>query len=502
MTGKTLPLYIHKTLFALLIFSALLTLPASAEGGAPELAVNVILSDGQEAGCVLDGNVSTYASLSAGSSAVISSTDKICGLYIKWNKVPGRWYLTADGVSYNAGTDGFLHEYISLNSPAGKIIITASGGAVQLTEVCCFGEGSVPDWVQVWQPPCEKADLLLLPTHADDEQLFFAGILPYYAGELGAYVQVAYMTNHWDSLRRPHEQLDGLWTAGVRNYPVIGPFPDDPASLGSKSETVETVLNRAMSVYDEEAVTEYQVELIRRFRPQVIVGHDFDGEYRHGAHILNAYTLRKALELSGDATYYPASAEKYGVWDVPKTYIHLYKENPIVMDWDVPLKHFNWLTAFEVSKAAYACHLSQQRTWFTGWLNQEKAADISTYSPCLYGLYRSTVGQDSGIGDFFENIITYEEQERQENLRLQLEEARRSAELTERMFLETAEKNLRLKHEEKLRLAAEEKARQEEIAAQEKERQRQILILKILTAAVALVILTTLTSLLRRRKRR
>jgi hypothetical protein len=257
-----------------------------------------------------------------------------------------------------------------------------------------------------------------------------------------------------------------------------------------------------MSVYDTEAVTEYQVELIRRFRPQVIVGHDFDGEYRHGAHILNAYTLREALELSGNAAIYPASSEKYGVWDAPKTYIHLYKENPIVMDWDVPLKHFNGLTAFEVSKAAYACHISQQRTWFTGWLNQEKAADILTYSPCLYGLFRSTVGQDSGIGDFYEHIVTYKEQERLETCRLQLEEARKSAELTERMFIEAAEKKLRLKHEEKLRLAAEEEARQAELAAQEEERQEHLLILKAITAAVAAVILITLIIFLRRRKRR
>ncbi len=309
--------------------------------------------------------------------------------------------------------------------------------------------------MQIWKPPCEKADLLLLPTHADDEQLFFAGVLPRYAGEEGAAVQVAYMTNHWDTVSRPHEQLDGLWTAGVRNYPVIGPFPDEPASLGSKSEAAEAVLQRALSVYDEEAVTEFQVELIRRFRPQVIVGHDFAGEYGHGAHMLNAYTLSRALELSGDASNYPESAEKYGVWVVPKTYMHLYEKNKIVMDWDVPLKRFGGLTAFEVSKLGYACHISQRETWFTGWLNREKAADIVAYSPCFYGLYESTVGMDTGKGDFFENIVTYAEQEkiaREKGLRLEkeLEEAWRE--------LEKAEAALRLKHEEALRRREEEKA--------------------------------------------
>ena len=36
----------------------------------------------------------------------------------------------------------------------------------------------------------EDADMLLLPTHADDEHLWFGGTMPYYAGELGYKVQV------------------------------------------------------------------------------------------------------------------------------------------------------------------------------------------------------------------------------------------------------------------------------------------------------------------------
>ena len=35
-----------------------------------------------------------------------------------------------------------------------------------------FGEGELPDWVQRWEPTVEKADLLVLATHPDDELIF------------------------------------------------------------------------------------------------------------------------------------------------------------------------------------------------------------------------------------------------------------------------------------------------------------------------------------------
>jgi LmbE family N-acetylglucosaminyl deacetylase len=487
--------------------------PASAESGTAPLlndSLTVNISDGQSGGALLDDNVYTYLYLKGDTTIIINQPEGISGLYIIWNKVPGKWTYTLDGVSNNAGQNGYLHEYIKLNKATAEVKINSPSEGAQISDIYCFGEGSLPDWVQVWQPPCDKADLLLLPTHSDDEQLFFAGVLPYYAGELNLSVQVVYMTNHWDTVRRPHEQLNGLWTVGVRSYPVVGPFPDDAASLGSKAETVETVFKRALSVYDEEAIKEFQVETIRRFRPLVIIGHDFAGEYRHGAHILNAYTLKEALELSGNAAYYPSSAQKYGVWDVPKTYIHLYEENQIVMNWDVPLNNFNGLTAFEVTKLGYACHLSQQRTWFTSWLNQAKAADITAYSPCLYGLYRSTVGLDSGKADFFENIITYEKQAEliNDNKSHLLAQEQRAAELTESSLSKVKTQTLQLRQEEAIRQAEEAQRRLEEEAQRldekAKELSQRLMKIQILKAAaflVIVIIITGLVLLLRRRKR-
>ncbi len=370
---------------------------------------------------LLDGEYTTYVPLSGGDVLRITAAAEFTALYIIWNKVPGSWTLSAGNHSYTLGTHGYLHEFVDVKALTGAAVKEASVTIPKDLSVCdvyAFTEGSLPDWVQVWQPPCEKADLMLLSTHSDDEQLFFAGVLPYYAGEIGAAVQVVYLTNHWDVQNRPHEQINGLWTVGVRNYPIVGPFPDDADTLNRTGESVDETLRRTLEIFGEDALVRYQVEMIRRFKPQVIVAHDANGEYQHGAHIANTYSLRKALEPAADPAQYEESAQQYGTWAVPKTYLHLWEENKIVMNWDEPLSKFGGKTAFEVSKSGYACHRSQQWTWFTKWLTGTaegesdtiaKASEITKYSPCEYGLYQTAVGSDTNA-DFLDHITLYRDQ--------------------------------------------------------------------------------------------
>lgn len=372
-------------------------------------------------GRLLDSDYTTYVYVASGDTLTITQESGIASLYIIWNKVPGEWTLSANGIDYNLGQNGFLHEYIDIKSLTGTSpteISVKVHGDISICDIYTFTEGTLPEWVQTWNAPCEKADIMLLSTHSDDEHLFFAGLLPYYAGEIGASVQVVYLTNHWDVQNRPHEQINGLWAVGVRNYPVVGPFPDDPDTLNRTGELPEETLARVLEIFGEDALCQFQVEMIRRFKPQVIVGHDVNGEYQHGAHIANTYSLKEALEIASDEAKYPESAELYGTWSPLKTYIHLLKENEIVMNWDVPLEAFGGKTAFEVSKEGYARHYSQHWTWFTRWLTGTDdgyedtillASQISTYSPCEYGLYSTSVGQDTGA-DMLEHITLYRDQ--------------------------------------------------------------------------------------------
>jgi len=369
-----------------------------------------------------DGDKFTYTNSKTSDTVItLESETGIGSLYIVFWKNYGEWKLSDANKTVSCGENGFLHEYVNtaalFNEAPIKLTLTFSGKTASIAEIFMFSEGEVPSYVQKWNPPCEKADLFLLSAHSDDDQLFFAGLLPYYAGEMGYKTQLVYFVNHKDENNRIHELLDGLWVTGVSNYPVIGPFPD--IFCNSLEEAKQAYKNAG---YGEEMITKYITELLRRFRPLVVVGHDEKGEYGHGTHALSTYILKKALEAAPDANAFPESAEKYGTWDVPKTYLHLYTENQIVMDWDKPLEHFERKTAFQVSQEAFAYHKSQHWTWFYSWLYGKSgnkitlASQINYCSPSKYGLFRTSVEQDKLKNDLFENIMTYGEQDAAEAL--------------------------------------------------------------------------------------
>ncbi|MFA7674363.1 MAG: hypothetical protein WCY62_10985, partial [Clostridia bacterium] len=339
-----------------------------------------------------DRDYGTKYSLSKGSQVTISAAEEIYAIYVIWDNIPGEWTLYSNGETVTGGQNGFIHEYIALPEVSDKAVITIKADKAVICDIYTFSYGTLPDWVQTWQTPWEDADMLLLSTHADDEHLYFGGMMPYYAGELGLKVQVAYLVNHWTEQPRPHELLNGLWTVGIIAYPIIGPFAD----IYSDS------LAHAKTVYREDAVIEYQVELLRRFKPEVVISHDLNGEYGHGGHMLNAYCLTLAVGYAADAALYPVSAAEFGTWDTPKLYLHLYAQNEIIMNWDIPLERFDQSTAFEMAKEGYSCHLSQQH-----WSFAVRQGE-SQYDCRRFGLYRSLVGPDILKNDVFENIVLSE----------------------------------------------------------------------------------------------
>jgi LmbE family N-acetylglucosaminyl deacetylase len=359
------------------------------------LAARVTVDDGA-ATALTDGSPKTRKTFADGDSLSIAADEKLKYLYLIWDTPPTDAVLSLGGTEVALGGHGFLHELVTLERGYDASSVAAElqfRDKHTLCDVYAFGLGQLPDWVQAWEPPLDKADLLVLPTHADDEFIMFGGVLPTYAGERQLAVQVVYLTHHREiNPLREHERLDGLWTVGVTAYPVVGPFPDTGLTKDS--------LEAAATAFGRDAVLEFQVRMLRRFKPGVVVGHDLKGEYGHGAHRLNAVTLTEALELSGDPLSYPQMASAYGVWDVPKTYLHLYRGDntgEIVMDWNIPLTRFGGKTAYEMAVEGFAKHVTQTNDYTVrqegGWHDSRR-----------FGLFRSTVGPDTEMDDFFEHI--------------------------------------------------------------------------------------------------
>jgi LmbE family N-acetylglucosaminyl deacetylase len=282
---------------------------------------------------------------------------------------------------------GYEHQYVKLPGVTSlRVHAGNTGGIMSIAEIHLIGEGRTPDWVQQWESLEGKADMMLLSAHPDDEFIWFGGALPLYAGERGCKVQVVYMT--CGASNRRNELLDGLWTAGVHYYPMIGSFQDKGTITREKTYHAWGGTKR---------IYPWLVDMLRRYQPDVLLTHDSSGEYGNSAHQIAAYASIHCAAKAAQEDFDPASFEKYGVWQVKKLYLHLYKENPIVMDWQVPLAAFGNRTAFSVAEEALLKHKSQHP------LNDDMA-ESGRYDCRKFGLYMSTVGEDVRKNDFFENI--------------------------------------------------------------------------------------------------
>lgn len=517
--------FLSRTIFrflnAAVLLLFLIAVPAlAAEASGTEIGFETVgISNPQR---LFDDSTSTYTSIPADGAVTLTHGDGITALYIKFDRIPLPWTLTdpATGKQVVCGQNAFLHEYVDTSAlfgtSPGSLVLTFPQGAV-IADIYGFSGDTLPHWVQQWQPPCQQADLLLISSHSDDEQLFFAGVLPYYTIERNLSVQVAYVVQHFEAYgapdhRRPHEQLDGLWAVGVRNYPVMSDFPD----LYSESKDRSTAFSSAQAVYESAGVTYsdfvgYMVDCIRRFQPLVIVSHDLNGEYGHGTHVYAAAALTDALVLAADESQYTESAAAYGAWTVEKTYLHLYPENQITMDWDTPLESLGGKTPFQITQEGFSFHKSQHWTWFYKWIYGTadapitQASQVRGYSPCRYGLYDSKVGPDTAGGDFFENVETYAEriartEAEAEAARLQAEaeaaaKAKADAEAAARALEEAAAK---AKEEAEARARAEEQARAD--AAAERQAHIHRVLLSAGIAAAVLCFSVILFILIRRRK--
>ena len=455
-----------------------------------------------------DGDTYNHRTSSGQAAITLKNGNGIGGLYILFDLEYGEYTVKNNdtGAVATVGTHGFLHEYINLKTLFGtlpqSVTLEFTNGTVRLSEVYALSDGTPPSFVQTWSAPLDgKADIVLFATHGDDDQLFFAGLMPLYAKARGVAFQVVYMTDHRNLTNsRTHEMLNGLWAVGITAYPVFGDFED--FRIDDLEDTYYEYESLGRS---RQELQSFVVEQIRRFRPQVAIGHDLKGEYGHGMHMVYADLLTKALDLSGNADAFPESAQKYDVWDVPKLYLHLYEENPIVLDYDTPLDALDGMTPFEVTqKYGYPCHESQQWTWFTDWLNGysdeiTKASQIETYNPCKFGLYRSLVGADVEKNDFLENIVTYAEQVRLEQERLEqerLEQERLEQERLEQERLEQERLEQERLEQERLEKEQLEKRRQEH-----EKKMREIYALLILLGVLVVLTIVLLIVSANQRKR-
>ena len=221
------------------------------------------------------------------------------GLYIVWGDDVMPWHLLreeADGtwsVLHTGEAGGFLHQYIPLQGETARLRIVSDGEAtryLRIKELYVLGEGETPDWVQRWQPPAQKADLLVLSAHPDDEWIYMGGVIPSCV-DAGKTVQVAYLTTA--DTRRRSELLDGLWHCGITNYPYIAYFkPNLCRSLRAQYDT-----------WSEVQFVRHVSRIVRIYKPDVLVTHSVGGEGGDGGHMACADAAKRSVHTAMDDKY-------------------------------------------------------------------------------------------------------------------------------------------------------------------------------------------------------
>ena len=353
---------------------------------------------------VSEGSASDITDLSmktawkpAGSSAEVRIMLPDAGaawIQINWSVEPTNFTLTEYDANENVirarslGDEGIfpcISQLYALEANTRYVFLNFAQPGQGINKIRIYPEGELPKTVVEWEAPHEKCDLLVVSTHQDDEWLWFGGIIPYYDLVKGKDVQVAYMANC--GRYRYAEALNGLAVSGVRTYPFFLGLTDRRDS--SLDDAINTWNGR-------ETIMDVMVAMIRRFKPEVILTHDWNGEYGHPQHIITSRAMEYVIEAAADPAQYPESAEAFGAWQVKKLYRHLETKDRIEFDWHVAYPEFGGRTGLQVATDSMNEHASQ--------LEYYQVQDHGKYDNSLFGLSYSTVGSDEAHNDLFENI--------------------------------------------------------------------------------------------------
>ena len=392
-----------KYLFLIILFIPFTVLAETAKN----ISLNAKYYDNDRELIMLnDNSYDSYTTISKGNTLTIKSEKDIKHIYIIYEIISSKGKLKTEKESIELGVNGFIHEYQKLSAPVNTLKLSYNND-VTISEIQVYSEGEIPDDVQIWKKE-KTTDLMIFSTHADDEVLFFAGIIPTYI-DRGKKIHVTYLARHelgkHKNQIRMHEQLDGLWTLGITDYPTFGYIPDAYSKIKENTpkekekvlKTVEKQLEE-VNITDEDIIN-FDIKVMRQYKPKVIVMHDEYGEYGHGQHILNTLLLKEAIKKVDTNDY-----------KLSKAYIHLYdKDNWTILDLDKPLDYYEGKTAYQKCKEAFLKHVTQQFSKYPAWLNGKNneytsAKDIKSYSPMYWGLYYTSVGKDKKKNDLFENI--------------------------------------------------------------------------------------------------
>ncbi|MEG2429519.1 MAG: hypothetical protein RSA99_03975, partial [Oscillospiraceae bacterium] len=240
---------------------------------------------------ITDNDMSTFCNIEKTTKIVVTSKKGFYGVNFIFDVPPKKWRIIQENNDeISCGKNGFLHEYVKFDNQQKKIIIEFE--CAKLSEIQFFTDGKLPSNVQIWNPPHYNSDLLLVCDKAGDEFNLFGGLIPLL--EKDKKIQVAYTQELFDksNSKLQHDLLNSLWNSGLTTYPSF---------FESKKSDEK-----------EDDILQYQVEIIRRFKSNVIV-LPYENSPNFGS-------FKKALTAAKKPEEFQLSALEYGVYSPEKVY--------------------------------------------------------------------------------------------------------------------------------------------------------------------------------------
>lgn len=324
----------------------------------------------------LDAYVESYLPLLKGEELLAEMPEAARGLYLEWYG-PNPAYLIEEigetgSVIKSHEASAFVNAYFELQEDTRALKITAQEDCQLSTLRLYAADAELPDDLQRWQAPHERADLVFLAAtpEAALEDLFAA--IAIYAVEHEVQTAIVCMSGGTRALQ--NDLLAALWKLGIENYPYFGGFftwNDQSYSLVNAEWKVTPVHN-------------YLESMLTALTPRILVTHANDKDAINQA---KYYTVEQLLKLTGK--------KKALLSDIGLEKLYLAADEGTALDLDTPLFSLDGATARE---AVEDIAFSQYTTL------QIRPAGIEAQARATFKLHYTNVGEDQAGNDLLENI--------------------------------------------------------------------------------------------------
>lgn len=265
------------------------------------------------------------------------------GIYVAWYTAPESALVemldSAETVlSSTAASTELLNDYYAV--PAGCTSIRISGKkAFAISEIRVFDTETPPEELTIMAEQKTQPEVMLVLAHTADEAYYFGSLLPYCRSED---VAVVFLMSY--SRETQQQAIELQYALGSRTQPIFGGFTYFRSYMSS---------DKMYAMMDEDEISAYMLQLIRKYQPNVLITHDIAGEGGDCLHVLTATQVQLAAERAAIEKYDYASTAEYGVWQVRAVYQHRSEGTNPLYDTKAPLSEYGGLSTVELAQICF-----------------------------------------------------------------------------------------------------------------------------------------------------